>query len=299
MKKLAFAIAILAISAVSASAADMAPAPYTKAPVVIPPVYNWTGFYVGGNVGGTGDESNTINTVGTAGPCNSAAPGCTAVPNYSTTSAQAATFTAPLGTNGRFIGGGQIGYNWQFTSIVTGFEADIQGTTSSSRSATLVSATPNPNFPGFPVNQTATVSKELNYLGTARGRIGDLFTPGFLGYVTGGLAYGGVNTSTNIAQDLVSPGVGPYGAASSVSTTRAGWTVGAGAEWMFAHNWSAKVEYLYYDLGCVTNTLPALVSPLAGAVFSSASATSTTRYNGNIVRFGVNYHFDGPVVARY
>ena len=140
-----------------------------------------------------------------------------------------------------------------------------------------------------------------------RGRLGWLFTPTLLVYGTGGLAYGGVNTSFSIAQFtsnvLLRPGFG----AGSFADTRVGWTAGGGIEWMFWPNWSAKVEYLYYDLGTVSYS--GLVAPLlqggaAGApnpLFANFYQTRA-RFDGNIVRAGVNYHFNWgapPVVAKY
>ena len=157
-----------------------------------------------------------------------------------------------------------------------------------------------------------------------RGRIGYLFAPTLLVYATGGLAYGQANTNTSIWQAgnytiTIFPGFGfPFssnvtaggGAFGTFSDTRVGWTVGGGLEWMFLPNWSAKIEYLYYDLGRVTNYLSplALTATKSGEFFSSrALATvgipmSSTRFNDNIVRVGLSYHFSwgaAPVIASY
>jgi outer membrane immunogenic protein len=289
MKKLILASVSLAVMIVGpAIAADMP----LKAPVYAPPavpILGWTGFYGGVNAGYSW-SSNSVNTVGDPGPCTSPSPGCTVPPNYSVTSAQAASFGAPSSRNG-FVGGGQIGVNKELaTSLVAGLEADIQSFTSSNGSSTLVSSTQNPNFVGFPVNQTATVSTKLDYLGTVRGRVGFLVVPSFLAYATGGLAYGEANASTSIGQNLISLGVAPYSGAGTISGTRVGWTVGGGFEWMFAQNWSVKAEYLYVDLGSVIYNVSPLVSPLAGTIFSSATASSSVHFNDNIVRAGLNYH---------
>ena len=93
----------------------------------------------------------------------------------------------------------------------------------------------------------------------------------------------------------------------SFSGTRVGWTAGGGLEWLFAPNWSVKAEYLYYDLGSVTSNLTLtqinLLAVGGPAPWGVAGVRSTTRFNGNIVRAGLNYHFNlwgpGPVVARY
>ncbi|MBM3564345.1 MAG: porin family protein, partial [Alphaproteobacteria bacterium] len=158
-----------------------------------------------------------------------------------------------------------------------------------------------------------TTSKRLDYIGTVRGRLGWLFTPTLLAYGTGGLAYGGVSVSTSIAQfnnDCAQfPGACISGAAFSsgaFSDTRVGWTVGGGLEWMFWPNWSAKVEYLYYDLGNVSYSAGALTTLgntiFAGSVVAGVVSQTQTRFNGNIVRAGVNYHFNwgaAPIVAKY
>jgi outer membrane immunogenic protein len=93
-----------------------------------------------------------------------------------------------------------------------------------------------------------------------------------------------------------------YSSFGSISNSRVGWTAGGGVEWLFAPNWSVKVEYLHYDIGRVTYGL----SPLdnfntAGMLFTSGAPVASARFNGNIVRAGLNYHFTfpAPVVAKY
>ena len=100
------------------------------------------------------------------------------------------------------------------------------------------------------------------------------------------------------------PGNAPYGSFGSYSGTKLGWTVGAGGEWKFAQNWSAKLEYLYYDLGSATySSLLAFTAPPGFNPPGYGSVLShTTKFNGHIVRAGLNYHFGGgagPVVAKY
>jgi outer membrane immunogenic protein len=120
-------------------------------------------------------------------------------------------------------------------------------------------------------------------------------------YGTGGLAYGGVKASTAIFQSnndcVFFPGSclqGSTASAGSFSQTRAGWTAGAGLEWLFATKWSAKVEYLHYDLGSVTFANGALVTgpgttPDGGQV--AVASSSNAKFSGEIVRAGVNYHW--------
>ena len=135
--------------------------------------------------------------------------------------------------------------------------------------------------------------------------------PDLLLYSTGGLAFGGVHSDTqvNFNNNSTSFFQGqfdvPSGATSgSLSRTRVGWTVGGGGEWMFAPNWSAKLEYLYYDLGSAnyaTGGYAVDLSPtsFAGLGIASVATSTTTRFNGNIARVGLNYKFGGPVVAKY
>jgi outer membrane immunogenic protein len=292
--------------AVPVMAADMA----VKAP---PPVYyNWTGFYVGVNAGGTWDASNDFNV--TTVPVTAFAGNAAGILiAHGIPAAQSATANLGSGNGGRFIGGGQIGYNWQFNSAVAGIEADIQGVTSRDRSfsATNVALVCcGSAAAGTPDVTTFAASKALDYLGTVRGRLGVLPDPRLLAYVTGGLAYGGVSgsagfTTVNVFYPAI--GLSPiWGTAGSFSSTRAGWTVGAGLEWLLGPNWSVKAEYLYYDLGSVIfalGTSGSIVIPPGvpvGAQWFTNASTATTRYNGNIVRFGLNYRFGyAPVVAKY
>jgi outer membrane immunogenic protein len=306
-KSLISATAIaLALSAGSAFAADL---PSRKeAPVYVPPPPPplWTGFYVGLNAGGTFGGSDSVTT--TVAPVSF-------LPSWNTELATSSVLgSSVLGqSNGGFIGGGQVGYNYQFGNTwVVGLEADIQGVAGTNSSTSGVGAASPALFPAETIVSTNTATKSLDYLGTVRGRIGYLFTPTLLAYATGGLAYGGVNSSSRIFQvNLGTPVTAglpstPFGAGGSYSSTNAGWTVGGGVEWMFLPNWSAKLEYLYYDLGSVTYSLGALANfsnaPAAAPLYASI-ASASTHFNGHLVRVGVNYHFNwgapAPVVAKY
>jgi outer membrane immunogenic protein len=118
-------------------------------------------------------------------------------------------------------------------------------------------------------------------------------------YVTGGLAYGEANASNTLSQTGTNGFVG-FGAA-SITETRAGWTAGLGAEWMFAPQWSVKGEYLHYDLGSVGFTNRPTGTPASaffvGQVYQTNAVSASFR--GDIVRAGINYHFGGPAVTRY
>ncbi len=277
----------------AALAADLAPPPIYFPP---PPPPLWTGFYFGANAGGTWSSNNVVNTVADPGPCS-----CLTIPTFSAIGAGLATFSVSRSSNGGFAGGGQIGYNYQFApSWVAGVEADIQAIASSTNNAQFASAA-NGSIPGTAIFETANVSRRIDYLGTARGRFGFLMTRTFLIYGTGGLAYGGVNASTNITE---TPSGAPTAFSSgSLHGTRAGWTAGGGAEWLFLPRWSVKAEYLYYSLGSTSYGLSPLITGNAAApVLISAFPHSSTRFNGNIVRAGLNYHFNwapAPFAMRY
>jgi outer membrane immunogenic protein len=149
--------------------------------------------------------------------------------------------------------------------------------------------TPTDAESGLP-NPNSVLSSEqnLSWFGTVRGRMGVTVTPELLLYGTGGLAYGHVDASANSSASV--PGIQfQLQAPASASRTKVGWTAGAGAEWMFARNWSAKLEYLYIDLGSD--------SAIAGATLNQVlvppnAVGYTWRTRENIARVGVNYHFN-------
>ena len=301
--KIYVAALALALSAGSALAADL---PRYKAPPPPPPPPPpmWSGFYVGLNAGYTFSNNNQITT--TAFPFfNNAALGCGAINECPISSALSANSVINVSNDG-FIGGGQVGYNWQFWngSAVAGVEADIQGVASSSNNGgAFASSGPITNFAAFQYLTFTQASKRLDYIGTVRGRAGWLFMPTLLVYGTGGLAYGGVQSSISVFSALQPPAAtAPFFGATTYSDTRVGWTAGGGMEWMFWPNWSAKVEYLYYDLGTVTSQFAMIQTSNVGTPFLGNALQSSARYNGHIVRAGLNYHFNwapAPVVAKF
>ena len=280
----------------AALAAEPAPAP---PPVILPPPPVWTGLYVGINAGGTWSSSTTINTT-TADIFGN--PGVNGGPPAGVASAALATGSVPVNHSG-FIGGGQVGYNYQFyNSWVAGIEADIQGV-AASNSAHLVFS--QGAIVSVLLDQNLSSSTRGDYLGTVRGRLGFTITPTLLVYGTGGLAYGQTDSSTSITQIIENAPAVPnhYSSFGSISNSRVGWTAGGGGEWLFAPNWSVKVEYLYYNLGSVSYGLTPLQNfNTAGTLFTSGAPFSRTTFRGNIVRAGLNYHFNllpAPIVAKY
>jgi outer membrane immunogenic protein len=141
---------------------------------------------------------------------------------------------------------------------------------------------------------TDAFSQKLTWFGTVRGRFGATVTPSVLIYVTAGLAYGGVKSDLTVSG--FNAGV-PAAALFSSSVTKGGWTVGAGLEGRIGGNWTAKIEYLYMDLGTI-NGGP-FATPIVAPGGALLAANFSSRITDNIVRVGVNYHFNAPLVARY
>ena len=229
-------------------AADM-PAPY---PAPQPPAsyypaaapFNWGGFYVGAN-GGYG-----FGTSGWSAPPVSFA-GFIIAPAVATGS------FSPRG----FLAGGTLGLNLQNSAFVVGVEADgdwanLNGSSSNAYCSSVTAG--------------ATCETKSVFFGTLRGRLGYAFGR-VLVYATGGLADGKVQAGYNPP-------------ATFDGATNFGWTAGGGLEVAFAENWTAKVEYLYVDLGSMTcNT----------AANCGASVPITIPLTENIVRAGINFKF-GP-----
>ena len=278
------AVLIASFGVTSALAADLPARTYTKAPAYVDPVYDWSGFYIGANIGyswgRSGDTSSQSNGAGTV------------------------LFTSAGSSNlNGVVGGEQVGYNWQKQNWVWGLEADIQGTgergsrgfTCPAGVCTPPTVTLGPGLRGV-INPgdavPVSLDQKIAWFGTVRGRAGVLVSPKVLLYATGGLAYGEVRSSETI-------GGLPGG---SNSDTRVGYTVGAGIEGAIGGNWTAKLEYLYVDLGRTSGSFATTIPALGGGIIG-ASGTLTSSYNSritdNVLRVGVNYKFAGPVVAKY
>jgi outer membrane immunogenic protein len=298
-----FAVSALLI-AVPLSIARAADMPLKAPPPPPAPIWSWTGFYLGGNVGySSGRSSNLWNVFAPTGNLVIGG-GC-----------------APLGTslcetgsdsnrlNGA-LGGLQAGYNWQTRNFLVGIESDIQ-----------ISGQKGDNVLNFPAQSipaivgdffppvTAAYSEKLPWLGTLRGRIG-LTADRWLIYGTGGLAYGEVKiagsaASTGIANfaGCSSTGVCPL-AGWSNSVTRTGWALGGGIEGAIGNNCSLKVEYLHVDLGTVTTSFATAATCLGTLASCNLLAAGTGTINSKIidevVRVGLNYRFgyDGPLSTK-
>ena len=261
MKKLLVATSLAAMISMPAMAADVA-LPRKAAPVVEPIAQGWSGFYIGAFVGGA--RGNVVLTDIPTG----------ATSTHDTVGA---------------LGGGTIGFNWQWGSWVLGVEADgawtdISGTT----------RCPNTAF---------QCSSDMNWFVTARGRLGYTTGP-ILFYATGGWAwaeqrYGAEQLTFSAA---LTPGCLPVGVCSGFTTrTVDGWVAGAGIEWQMIKafpNLSMKVEWLHYEFDPGTSD-SFVIGTSSGAGFTSNTVTG--HHRGERVTLGLNYRFNwySPVVASY
>jgi len=259
----------------TADTAHAAPVFY-KAPPATPCM--WCGWYVGLNAGGA-DARNRFSTATI--PTADAVLGAPA--GVSEGLAALASGSAPLGSTSGFTGGAQAGYNWQLGNFVPGIEADIEGF---SRSGSSSTATTTAVVVGIPITSIQTAAMSTSYLGTVRGRLGFLVTPTWLAYGTGGFAYAGVKASESLLQSGTNGFVG--GDTTSLIELRPGWVVGAGTEWMFAPGWSAKAEYLHYDLG--TAGFGDVSFGVGFFPVSYQTDVMSAHFSGDIVRAGINYH---------
>ena len=232
MRKLLMLGAAFAAMSAPAVAADLAARPYTKAPpyVAAAPLYSWTGFYIGGHVGGAFQGNNN--------------------------------FFGNNNNDGRFLGGGQVGFDYQFSgSFLLGVEA-------------MYSYVDRNNNTPFAF-AGGTFNQNLRGLGSVTGRLGYTYGAGLI-YAKGGYAYA----------DTRNDGTGLF----RFENGRDGYTVGGGFEYMFARNFSGKIEYMYYQFdrnqlftGVANNTL------------------GNYRVEEHTIKAGLNYRFNlaSPLTAVY
>jgi outer membrane immunogenic protein len=277
MKKLLTgSIAAIAMAATApAFAADMA-ARYTKAPAPVAVMaYNWTGCYIGGNLGGKWGNTSTD----------------VLIPATAASAAATASFGRDT-SDGTFIGGGQIGCNWQApgSNFVFGIEGD--GDAQRLRQSRVIRTT----VPPFVAGDTFDIRSD--WQASIRGRVGYAWDRWML-YATGGVAFTEVRAGAN----FIATGIFPATIAADTKTL-VGATVGVGAEYAITNNWSLGVEGRYSWYGDQTfnaGSVAAVALPAAAPVFLFAPATQRLRVDTFEVTGRLNYKFDwgGPVVAKY
>lgn len=269
--------ALVAMFASSAMAADMRAPVFKAAPPAFVPAYSWTGCYVGGNVGWA-HERDKLSTFASPAPNNINAAARTAIQN--------AGLTAISGDG--FVGGGQVGCNWQTSAFVLGVEGDFsfleaKATRDTGNFVELGS--------GRTVRSIDSVGKD--WLSTIRGRAG-FAVDRVLFFATGGVAFAQFETTKNFAWDFADgcPVVNLLNEChvGGRSGTQMGWVVGGGVEWAVGGNWSIKAEYLHADFGNQSYTTfnrgPGFQTPA-----STQSAVHDVKATLDIVRAGLNYRF--------
>ena len=256
-------IGLVAMGLAPAMAADLpARAPvYTKAPAMVAPIYDWTGFYIGVNGGGGWSHKcwDVTNILGVTLP-TALSDGC------------------HNATGG--VAGGQIGYRWQSASWVFGLEAAGDW-------ANLKGSNSSPLLAGTIFN--VTDQSKINALGFFTGQVGYAWNAALL-YVKGGAAVTGTNY--NIQTTLGNLNV------ASASATRWGGTIGVGFEYGFAPNWSAGLEYDHLFMGNRSVDFTS-TGALAFAPVGTLFRTDTIHQNVDMITARINYRFGGPVVAKY
>jgi outer membrane immunogenic protein len=248
------------------------------------PAYNWTGFYVGANAGGTWARSEANTTT----DCSSAL----VPPSYFCNSAgfgaanAAAVNAAGTGaiTDSGFTGGIQAGYNWQAASLIFGLETDFDSFHLKSSRQSI--GTYPTGFGAVPAGTPFSVNSSFatDWLYTLRGRVGVPVAPNLMGYATGGLAVTRLTVSDSFS-DNVAPGAVENASQSKLKT---GWTVGGGLEWALTNNWSVKAEYLYIDFGHVAAT--GTITNVVALGYSQGMSTSSD-LTAHVARIGVNRKF--------
>ena len=252
MKKLLLA-GVAFVAGAPAHAADLGRRPAYAPPPVVAPVmlFSWTGCYLGGHMGG-GWGRKTVSAP-------ELAPGISITGN----------------TSG-FLGGGQVGCNYQFApNLVIGIEGDGSAADIKGDATTTV------------LGITGTAHAKTDWIASVTGRIGWAWDRWLL-YAKGGAAWAGDKYSADIPQ---------FNEHLEASETRTGWTVGAGLEWAFWDNWSAKLEYDFYDFGTRSVTFTGTING-----FSEEAPGIDVKQRISAVKFGINYRFGWgktPVVARY
>jgi len=245
--------------AAPASAADLAAQqPYVKAPPPPPPIFSWTGFYVGANIGGAWSRNRLNDTL--------------FLTNFNNTS------------NGVFIGGGQIGGNYQIGQFVIGGEWDFDWAANTNNNAGVF-------VPGV---GNVVVTNNNRWITTVAARFGWAVDHWLLYGKAGGGWVGSndftiANTTTGVSFTCGTLGI------TNCSNNTGGWLVGAGFEYAFTNNWTVKLEYDYLGLGNRTFVVP------AGAPFFAGDTFTTNNRNVQMVKVGFNYLFNwgAPVAARY
>jgi outer membrane immunogenic protein len=285
MKKHCLAAALIILSAASASAADLAARPYTKAPPVSP-VFDWSGFYIGAH-GGYADANDPATATFSPAAYTTAIVPAAIINGFG---GGVPPTTPPFGLSadpkGGF-GGFQLGYNWQVSSWVFGLEADASFGRMRGQDAKPFFVNASIGGDDGRYTGVARLQQTIDAFGTIRGRVGYAADRVLL-YVTGGFAW--ADAQTRFAVDSVvfsfAPNYSPAqqaalsNSSASSSGFHYGYSAGGGIEWAFDRNWSLKAEYLYLGLrsGGTTLAIP-------------GNSANTSHFDLHTAKGGINYRF--------
>jgi len=268
----------------AAQAADM---PLKAPPPAAPVMYNWTGFYIGGHIGGAWADRNGHDRFDRFDDNNCFAGVCFDDNGFGR-------------NNGRFIVGGQLGFNYQINQWVWGVEGQISALTNQDDDSPC----------GFFTRTDGTrdhlfnCNNRGNWVATIAARLGVTFgqTGNWLLYVKGGGAFADARFGVRLRDDCL----GVLGATlcnndfafSNNDDTRTGWMIGAGLEYGAWGNWSWKLEYNFMDFGHRNIHFDNVM------VDCACRRDLDFDVKVNVVKFGLNYRFGAtpaaaPVAARY
>ena len=244
-------LSLLMTTLMAANAADVARPypPSAPAPVHAPPaVYSptWMGFYLGGNIGGAWVHRDVTDSL----------------------------FGLTFGdgnNNGVFVGGGQLGFNAQFSSLVLGVEWDFDWAGNNNNTGNGVVIPGSGNF---------VLTSNNRWITTLAARFGWAYGPWlFYGKAGGGWAGNNDFTLTNVTTGASITGFND-------NNNSTGWLLGAGIEWAFVRSWSAKIEYEYLGLNSRTFVIPVGFPGLGGDTFTTSNRSI------QMVKAGINYRFN-------
>jgi outer membrane immunogenic protein len=263
------AIALTGSAAFAADLPSRAPPPVYLPP---PPIFTWTGIYIGGQIGYAWSNGNFNELV---------------VDPITSTFINTSFGATPNGV----IGGAHVGFNYQIpgwnwfssSGVVIGVEGTVDGTS--------LSKTTVVTFPGDFGGGTLSAHTSADIQGSIRGRLGIAWDRVLI-YGTGGVAFGGINTDFAFS-GVDEAGVAVFGSTSR-SNSRTGWTVGGGIEYALTNNWSIGAEYRFTDFGSINR----------GAVLPDGGFFSAQRrLEENQVQARITYKFETyappPVVSKY